>query len=80
MQVNLKLVEKKYKEMRIEASSYFSECVANTKTIFSFNYQNSAIEMYKSILDKETNEYIKDSLLLSASISVGSFSHLSQIQ
>ena len=65
--------KKKYKEIRIEASSYFSECVANTKTIFSFNYQNSAIETYKNILDKETNEYIKDSLLLSASISSGGF-------
>ena len=65
--------KKKYKEMRIEASSYFSECVTNTKTLFSFNYQNSAIKIYKSILDKETNEHIKDSLLLSASISAGEF-------
>ena len=65
--------KKKYKEVRIEASSYFSECVTNTKTIFSFNFQNSAIEMYKSILDKETNDYIKDSLLLSALIAAGDF-------
>ena len=65
--------KKKYKQIRIEAGSYFSECVTNTKTIFSFNFQNSAIEMYKSILDKETKDYIKNSLILSAFIAAGDF-------
>ena len=47
-----KVGKKKYKKIRIEASLFFSEIVANTK-IFSYNYQNSAIELYKSILHKE---------------------------
>ena len=63
----------KYKQIRIEAGSYFSECVTNTKTIFSFNFQKGAIEMYKSILDKETTDYIKDSLILSALLAAGDF-------
>ena len=63
--------KRKYKEIRIEAASYFSECVTNTKTIFSFNFQKSAIDMYKSILDKENKDYIKDSLILSALIAAG---------
>ena len=65
--------KRKYKEVRIEASSYFSECVTNTKTVFSFNFQNSAIEMYKSILEKETSDYIKDSLILSTLLGAGDF-------
>ena len=65
--------KRKYKEVRIEACSYFSECVTNTKTVFSFNFQKSAIEMYKSILDKETSDYIKDSLILSALLGAGDF-------
>jgi len=65
--------KRKYKEVRIEACSYFSECVTNTKTVFSFNFQKSAIEMYKSILEKETFDYIKDSLILSALLGAGDF-------
>jgi ABC-type multidrug transport system fused ATPase/permease subunit len=64
---------KKNKEIRIEANNYFSECVTNTKTIFSFNFQNGAIEIYKSILDKENKDYIKDSLIFSVFISAGEF-------
>ena len=64
---------KKNKEVRIEAASYFSECVTNTKTIFSFNFQNNAIEMYRSILEKENKDYIRDSLILSALIGSGDF-------
>ena len=65
--------KRKYKEVRIEACSYCSKCVTNTKTVFSFNFQKSAIEMYKSILDKETSDYIRDSLILSALLGAGDF-------
>lgn len=64
---------KKYKNIRIEATSYFSECVTNTKTIFCFNFQESAIEIYKNILEKETNDYIKDSVILCALTAAGDF-------
>jgi ABC-type multidrug transport system fused ATPase/permease subunit len=65
--------KRKYKEVRIEASSYFTECVTNTKIVFSFNFKKSPIEMYKSILDKETSDYIKDRLILSALLGAGDF-------
>ena len=65
--------KKIFKENRIEAHSYFTECVTNTKTIFSFNFQNTAIDMYKSIIDKVAIEYIKNSLILSALIAAGDF-------
>ena len=60
---------KKAIELLNKLLEVLTECIANTKTIFSFNYQNSAIKMYKS----KANEHIKDSLLLSASISAGEF-------
>ena len=65
--------KKKYKNIRIEASLFFSEIVANTKTIFSYNYQNSAIELYKNILRKEYCDYIKDSIIISVLLSLGDF-------
>jgi len=65
--------KKKYKNIRIEASLFFSEIVANRKTLFSYNYQNSAIELYKSILQKEYCDYIKDSIIISVLLSLGDF-------
>ena len=65
--------KKTNKQIRIEAGSVLSECVINTKTIFSFNFQNPALEMYKNILDKETKEYIKDSIMLGFLIGIGTF-------
>ena len=65
--------KEKTKEIRIEAHSYFTECVTNTKTIFSFNFQKTAIDMYKSIIDKDIVEYVKNSLILSALIAAGDF-------
>ena len=63
--------KRKYKEIRIEAINFFSECVTNTKTLFSFNFQECAIKMYNNILNKETKDYIKDSLLSSALTAAG---------
>ena len=61
------------KDIRIEAGNLLSECVNNTKTIFSFNFQNHAIEMYRSILEQETKEYLRDSIMLCLLIGGGSF-------
>ena len=65
--------KRKYKNIRIEASLFFSEIVSNTKTLFSYNYQNSAIELYKNILKKEYCDYIKDSIIISVLLSLGDF-------
>ena len=61
------------KQIRIEAGSVLSECVINTKTIFSFNFQNQALEIYRNILEKETKAYIKDSIMLGVLIGGGVF-------
>ncbi len=65
--------KRKYKNIRIEASMFFSEVVTNTKTIFSYNYQDCAIETYKNILEKENCDYIKDSIIISVLLSLGDF-------
>ena len=65
--------KRKYKDIRIEASLFFSEIVSNTKTLFSYNYQKNAINLYKNILEKENYDYIKDSLIISALLSLGDF-------
>ena len=65
--------KRKYKDIRIEASLFFSEIVSNTKSLFSYNYQKSAINLYKYILEKENYDYIKDSLIISALLSLGDF-------
>jgi len=61
------------KQIRIEAGSILSECVINTKTIFSFNFQEHAIEIYRNILQKETKSHIKDSIMLGVLIGGGVF-------
>ena len=50
------------KKMQIEAGSVLSECVVNTKTIFSFNFQRPVVEMYLSILFSESRKYISSAL------------------
>ena len=64
---------KKNKDIRIEAGSILSECVINTKTIFSFNFQSHAVNMYRDILKKETKAYLKDSIMLGFLIGIGTF-------
>ena len=59
----------KYKQIRIKARSFFSECVTNTKSIFPFNFQKSAVNIYKNILDKEIYDYILDSIFIGICIS-----------
>ena len=51
------------KTLRIEAGSFLSECVINTKTIFSFNYPPYALTTYRNILEREKKDYLKDSIM-----------------
>ena len=56
------LTRKKDSRTDIEAGAILSECVINTKTIFSFNFQKPAVDMYLGLLLTETSDYVKDSL------------------
>ena len=51
------------KKAQIEAGSFLSECVINTKTIFSFNFNKKAEKKYSNILNSETKNFLKSSLL-----------------
>ena len=51
------------KKVQIEAGSILSESVINTKTIFSFNFQQKAIEIYSNILSSETKDFLKNCLM-----------------
>ncbi len=53
---------KKNTRADIEAGAILSECVINTKTIFPFNFQKPAVDMYLSLLLTENSENIKQSL------------------
>ena len=47
----------------IEAGGILSECVVNTKTIFSFNFQQSAIRMYLEAIEYVRQQFYRDALI-----------------
>jgi len=51
------------KLLKIEAGSFLSECVINTKTIFSYNYPPYALSVYRNILEREQKDFLKDSIM-----------------
>ena len=51
------------KAIKIEAGSFLSESVVNIKTIFSFNFQAKALELYENILQSEKKSFLKDAIL-----------------
>lgn len=57
----------------IEAGSILSECVVNTKTIYSFNYQRKAISMYLDALFYIKKEFTRDSFMNGFFLGVGQF-------
>jgi ATP-binding cassette subfamily B (MDR/TAP) protein 1 len=61
------------KKIQIEAGSFLSECVINTKTIFSFNFQQKAIEIYSNILNSETKNYLKNCIMQGFWVGFGLF-------
>ena len=60
-------------DLKIEAGSLLSECVINTKTIFSFNFQQKAIDLYSSILEKENNGNLKTGIISGLLFGLGIF-------
>ena len=67
------VTKKKDNRTDIEAGAMLSECVINTKTIFSFNFQQPAVDMYLGLLLDETTQYIKDSLWKGFFLGFGAF-------
>ena len=61
------------KKIDIEAGSVLSECVINTKTIYSFNFQDSAVEMYLNILSQGTATFVRDSFIKGLFLGIGAF-------
>ena len=50
-------------KVNVEAGGVLSECVTNTKTIYSFNFQQHAVEMYMEILEYCSKQFLRDSLI-----------------
>jgi ABC-type multidrug transport system fused ATPase/permease subunit len=67
------VTKKKDNRTDIEAGSMLSECVINTKTIFSFNFQKPAVDMYLSLLLSESSEYVTNSLWKGFFLGLGAF-------
>lgn len=61
------------KLINIEAGSVLSECVINTKTIYSFNFQQPAVDMYLNILSQAKTMFFKDSIIRGLLMGVGVF-------
>ena len=57
----------------IEAGAILSECVINTPTIFSFNFQRTAIKMYLEAVEDVRKYFVKDSLVNGFFIGLGNF-------
>ena len=62
-----------YRQINIEAGGILSECVINTKTIFSFNFQKEAVRMYLKVLDLAKKDFLRDSILKGIIIGIGIF-------
>ena len=60
-------------DLKIEAGSIISECVLSTKTIYSFNFQSTALEIYSSILNKENKDNLKSGIISGLLFGVGIF-------
>ena len=59
--------------LKVEAGSIISECVISTKTIFSFNFQKTAIDIYSSILGKEDGGSLKNGIISGLLFGIGVF-------
>ena len=63
----------KDKKINVEAGSVLSECVVNTKTIYSFNFQKPAVDMYLGILEEAKTDFTKDSIWNGIFMGIGTF-------
>ena len=59
------------KNTKIEAGSFLSESVVNIKTIFSFNFQKKALDLYENILHNEKKNFLKDAMMQGFWIGLG---------
>ena len=57
----------------VEAGGILSECVTNTKTIYSFNFQKHAVEMYMDVLEYCRKQFFRDALISGFFIGLGQF-------
>ena len=57
----------------VEAGGILSECVTNTKTIYSFNFQNEAVRMYMGVLEYHRRQFLRDSIIAGIFIGIGQF-------
>ena len=55
----------------VEAGGISSECIINTKTIFSFNFQSEAIKMYIKIIDYIRKQFLRDALIMGLFMGLG---------
>ena len=55
----------------VEAGGISSECIINTKTIFSFNFQKEAIRLYIEIIDYIRRQFIRDALIMGLFMGLG---------
>ena len=63
-----------YRKINIESGGILSECVLNSKTIFSFNFEKEAVRMYLKVLDLAKKDFLRDSIFRGLLIGIGIFS------
>ena len=71
--INKTMKRDEYKKINIEAGSILSECVVNTKTIYSFNFQKPAVDMYLNIIKQNQSHFTRDSIIKGISMGLGMF-------
>ena len=58
---------------KIKAGGILSECITSTKTIYSFNFQKKAVEIYMEIISYLKKKFLRDSLIGGFFIGLGNF-------
>ena len=66
-------------DVDVEAGAILSECVINTKTIYSFNFQEPAVDMYLRVVKKGTEGQFSSSLRNGLLMGLGVFATYSCI-
>ena len=64
---------KKGVKANIEAGGILSECVINTKSIFSFNFQPTAIKMYLDTIEFIRQQFYRDAFISGFFVALGNF-------
>jgi ABC-type multidrug transport system fused ATPase/permease subunit len=66
-------IKSKDNRVDIEAGAILSECVINTKTIYSFNFQKPAVDLYLSIIGGSVSDNILQSIRIGVFLGFGFF-------